>query len=180
MTVLGISLLESIWEEGVTDLESVVAALSHRLALYLHSDEGSGVKDSIEALFMLIRPHHNRLKYVNAGGSVRGFYLSHHQIVELPKSGPGLGHHILGTAQAWKEREIELGKGGRLILFSDGLCDQLGETGRKWPLKQLRELVLETATLPPDQALTYLKTEWSLHKGRMPQVDDVTVWIIDL
>jgi len=180
MTVLGISLLETIWEEGVTDLEGVAAALSHRLALYLHSDEGSGVKDGIEALFMLIRPHQNRLKYVNAGGSVRGFYLSHHQIVELTKSGPGLGHDILGTAQAWEEQEIELGKGGRLVLFSDGLRDQLGENGRKWPLKQLRELILETATLPPDQALTHLKTEWSLHKGRMPQVDDVTVWIIDL
>jgi len=180
MTVLGISLLESIWEEGVTDLEGVAAALSHRLALYLHSDESSGVKDGIEALFMLIRPHQNRLKYVNAGGSVRGFFLSHHQIVELTKSGPGLGHDIIGTAQAWEEREIELGKGGRLVLFSDGLRDQLGENGRKWPLKQLRELVLETATLPPDQALTHLKTEWSLHKGRMPQVDDVTVWIIDL
>jgi serine phosphatase RsbU (regulator of sigma subunit) len=180
MTVLGISLLESIWEEGVTDLKSVAAALSHKLALYLHSDEGSGVKDGIEALFMLIRPHQNRLRYVNAGGSVRGFFLSHHQIVELTKSGPGLGHDILGTAQAWEEREIELGKGGRLILFSDGLRDQLGENGRKWPLKQLRELILETATIPPDQALTHLKTEWSLHKGRMPQVDDVTVWIIDL
>jgi len=180
MTVLGISLLETIWEEGVTDLEGVAAALSHRLALYLHSEESSGVKDGIEALFMLIRPHQNRLKYVNAGGSVRGFFLSHHQIVELTKSGPGLGHDILGTAQAWEEREIELGKGGRLVLFSDGLRDQLGENGRKWPLKRLRELVLETATLPPEQALTYLKTEWSLHKGRMPQVDDVTVWIIDL
>ena len=101
MTVLGISLLESIWEEGVTDLKSVAAALSHKLALYLHSDEGSVVKDGIEALFMLIRPHHNRLKYVNAGGSVRGFYLSHYQIVELPKSGPGLGQEILGPAQAW-------------------------------------------------------------------------------
>jgi serine phosphatase RsbU (regulator of sigma subunit) len=180
MTVLGISLLETIWEEGVTDLEGVAAALSHRLALYLHSEESSGVKDGIEALFMLIRPHQNRLKYVNAGGSVRGFFLSHHQIIELTKSGPGLGHDILGTAQAWEEREIELGKGGRLILFSDGLRDQLGENGRKWSLKQLRELVLETASLPADQALTHLKTEWSLHKGRMPQVDDVTVWIVDL
>ncbi len=179
MTVLGISLLESIWEEGVTDLEGIAAILSHRLSLYLHSEESTGVKDGIEALFMRIQPQTRSLRYVNAGGSVRGFYVRNGQMVDLTRSGPGLGYDILGSPQVWKEEVVELDSEGRLILFSDGLRDQLGENGRKWPLKHLRELLLETSSLPPDQALTYLRTEWNLHKGQVPQVDDVTVWILD-
>jgi len=180
MTVLGISLLESIWEEGVTDMEGIAAMLSHRLSLYLHSEESTGVKDGIEALFVRIQPHTRLLRYVNAGGSVRGFYVSSGRIAELTRSGPGLGHDILGSPQVWKEEAVELGSEGRLILFSDGLRDQLSENGRKWPLKHLRELILETTSLPPDQALTYLRTEWNLHKGHMSQVDDVSVWILDI
>jgi len=164
----------------VTDLEGIAAMLSHRLSLYLHSEESTGVKDGIEALFIRIQPHTRLLRYVNAGGSVRGFYLSNGRIVELTRSGPGLGHDILGSPQVCKEEAVELGSEGRLILFSDGLRDQLSENGRKWPLKHLRELILETTSLPPDQALTYLRTAWNLHKGHMSQVDDVSVWILDI
>ncbi len=180
MTVLGISLLESLWEEGVTDLEGIAAILSHRLSLYLHSEEAGGVKDGIEALILLLNLPDHRLRYVNAGGSVRGFYLNQGNLIELTKSGPGLGHDILGAPMNWEVQEIDIAQGGRLVVFSDGLRDQLGENKRKWAIRHLRELILETATLPPDQALTYLKTEWSLHKGHMPQVDDVCVWIMDL
>jgi len=168
MTVLGLSLLESLWEEGVTDLEGLAAIFSHRLSLYLHSEEASGVKDGIEALFLIISPQDNRLRYVNAGGSVRGFYIHEGNLTELTRSGPGLGYDILGSAMTWEMHEIDISSGGRLVLFSDGLRDQLGENGRKWPLRRLREILSETATLPPDQALTYLKTEWSLHKGHIP------------
>ncbi len=180
MTVLGISLLESLWDEGVTDLEGLAAIFSHRLSLYLHSEETSGVKDGIEALFLIISPQENRLQYVNAGGSVKGFYIHQGNLTELSKSGPGLGYDILGASMTWATHEIDISSGGRLILFSDGLRDQLGENGRKWSLRRLREILLETATLPPDQALTYLKTEWSLHKGHIPQADDVSIWIMDL
>ena len=180
MTVLGISLLESLWEEGFTDLEGLAALFSHRLALYLHSEEIGGVKDGIEALFLIISHQDDRLRYVNAGGSVKGFYIHQGNLTELTKSGPGLGYDILGASMSWEAREIDISSGGRLVLISDGLRDQLGENGRKWPLRRLREILLETATLPPDQALTYLRTEWSLHKGHIPQVDDVSVWIIDL
>ena len=180
MTVLGISLLESLWDEGVTDLKELAASFSHRLSLYLHSEEEGGVKDGIEALFLLISPRQNRLRYVNAGGSVRGFYIHQGNLTELAASGPGLGYDILGTFMSWEEHEIDIASGGRLVLFSDGLRDQLGENGRKWPLRRLREILSETAPLSPEQALTHLKTQWSLHKGHTPQVDDVSVWIIDL
>ena len=180
MTALGVSLLESLWEEGVRDLTELAAIFSERLSLYLHSEEAGGVKDGIEALLLILSPQDNHLRYVNAGGSVRGFYISQSNLIELAKSGPGLGYDILGASMSWEAREVDISQGGRLVLVSDGLRDQLGENGRKWPLRQLRELLLETATLPLEQALTYLKTEWALHKGHVPQVDDVSVWIIDL
>ncbi len=179
MTVLAISLLERMLEtEGPFDLPQRLQALQAGFLHLLHAERQDGVQDGLEASFVQIDLAQRELVVVSAGHYA--WWLQKGALQALPPTGPGMGHTFRETPPTWSTRKIPFSDGGRLVLASDGVRDQLGPSHRKWGRKKWEEALLNTAALPPDQALQAIREAWESFRQTSPQIDDITVWILDL
>ena len=69
---------------------------------------------------------------------------------------------------------LELEKGDRLYLFTDGYADQFGgEKGKKFKYRQLEELLISSSLLPLNEQKNILDASFITWKGKLEQVDDV-------
>jgi serine phosphatase RsbU (regulator of sigma subunit)/Tfp pilus assembly protein PilF len=72
--------------------------------------------------------------------------------------------------------EINLQKGDIVYTLTDGFQDQFGgEKGKKYMIKNLRELILSNAHLPMHEQKQVLESTFNNWKGTNEQVDDVTI-----
>jgi len=79
------------------------------------------------------------------------------------------------------DHRLELDKGDKLYLFSDGYHDQFGGAdGKKLKKSGFKELLLSVAELPMDDQLKALSQFFESWKGTNDQVDDVCVIGIEL
>jgi len=72
--------------------------------------------------------------------------------------------------------EIDIQKGDLVYTLTDGFPDQFGgEKGKKYMIKNLRELIISIAHLPMHEQKQILEQTFNNWKGTNEQVDDVTV-----
>jgi serine phosphatase RsbU (regulator of sigma subunit) len=71
---------------------------------------------------------------------------------------------------------IELTQGDKFYLTTDGFPDQFGgEKGKKFKLKQLKELLVKNSHLGFDEQERVILSEFNTWKGPLAQIDDVTI-----
>jgi tetratricopeptide (TPR) repeat protein len=71
---------------------------------------------------------------------------------------------------------FDMKEGAVFYLITDGYADQFGgEKGKKFKLKQLQEVLINTSTLTAKQQLDELTKTFDDWKGDLEQVDDVTI-----
>jgi serine phosphatase RsbU (regulator of sigma subunit) len=81
----------------------------------------------------------------------------------------------------FSSKEIQLIKGDRVILFSDGYADQLGGVkDKKLKKSQLLNFILQSAHLSLTDQNEYLKKKFFDWKGDQSQVDDVCLLLIEI
>lgn len=179
MSVLAISLLERMLEaERPFDLSQRLHALQAGFLHILHAERQDSVQDGMEASFAQIDLAHEELVLVNAGHYA--WWLQNGSLHTVPPTGPGIGQALRDIPPVWSAKKISLAGGGRLVLASDGVRDQLGPSYRKWGRKKWEETLLSTAHLPPDQALQAIQQAWEAFRQGSRQIDDIAVWILDL
>lgn len=179
MTVLSIALLERALEnEGPLHLPQLAQYLHESYLRFLHAEREHGVYDGMEGTFVLIDLRSQQLSLVGAG-SPAWWIPPEGELQELPDSGPGLGD-VRFAAQnlSWKVHTLPLA--GRLVLASDGARDQMSPARKKWGRKAWKTVLQTTAPLPPEAALQKIQSEWEAFRNSFPQLDDVTVWLLDL
>jgi len=71
---------------------------------------------------------------------------------------------------------IELKKGDKIYMTSDGYQDQFGgESDKKFMAKRLKSLLEETSDQPMDRQAKVIGERFLAWKGKSPQTDDVVV-----
>jgi serine phosphatase RsbU (regulator of sigma subunit) len=81
----------------------------------------------------------------------------------------------LSIANNLTTHDITLKKGQRLIVYTDGLKDQLGGSSNKtWGKVRLLESVMLAARLPFDEFVQAIKNDFSAWKAANAQTDDIT------
>jgi serine phosphatase RsbU (regulator of sigma subunit)/tetratricopeptide (TPR) repeat protein len=77
--------------------------------------------------------------------------------------------------------EVEIKKGDKIYLFSDGFIDQFGgPKGKKFKYKQLQELLQEASKLILTEQKKYIENIFESWKGGLEQLDDVTLICVSL
>lgn len=70
--------------------------------------------------------------------------------------------------------ELQLTKGDLIYMFSDGYPDQFGGPhGKKFKMVRLRNLLKDICEKPMEEQYNYVKSNFELWRGELPQVDDV-------
>jgi len=142
------------------------------ISVLLHKDE-SGVKDGLDIILIKIDKDKRKVKYAGANNPL---YLYKTGELEMLRTDPfGIGYES-DYLDSFKTRTLDISKGERLFLSSDGYQDQFGGLKNK-KLKRggFKKILNSTSILPiEDQAnrLEIFIDEWM---GANEQVDDIVL-----
>jgi hypothetical protein len=190
MSMLGVSFLNDIvHKEQVTSAsdvlnhlrESVIAALKQK-------GEGGEQKDGMDMGLCVINTETKQMQF--AGGynpcwvvpnpkfpSPRILDTNEEEeggVIQLkPDKMPIAIHKHM---ESYTNHNVQLYPGDQIYLMSDGFQDQFGgPQGKKFMVKNLRELVVASANLPMGQQREVLEKTLEEWKSGAEQVDDVTI-----
>jgi serine phosphatase RsbU (regulator of sigma subunit) len=94
---------------------------------------------------------------------------------------PGVGYRSTSVDFAWTEQTLPMGEGLRLVLATDGVCDQIGEDkGMAFGWTRFREALAEVAADPAERMAAKAREALVQWQGAEARRDDVTVLAIDL
>jgi serine phosphatase RsbU (regulator of sigma subunit) len=194
MSMLGVSFLNNIvHKEHITSAAEILNHLRESIidALKQHGD-GSEQKDGMDMGLCVIDTKTLQMQF--AGGynpcwvipssehsglrivepkSVDTSSLENSVIQLKPDKMPIAIHkHMESYTNHW----IQLYPGDRIYLLSDGFQDQFGgDSGKKFMVKNLRELIVANANLPMEEQQARLNAALDEWMGSNEQVDDITI-----
>lgn len=90
-----------------------------------------------------------------------------------------IGYHP--NATSFDELELQLEKGDKVYLFSDGYPDQFGgEKSKKMMYKPFKQMLLSYSAYSFQEQLKNLRSSFEMWKGDMDQTDDVCVMGVEI
>jgi serine phosphatase RsbU (regulator of sigma subunit) len=173
MSILNISSLEN----AVKEENEPAAILNHtrRNIIERLKKDGSaeGGKDGMDASLIIFDKHKKKLYLAAANNPV--WIVRGTQTIDIKPDKMPVGKHDKENV-SFNQHEIELQKGDVVYTLTDGFPDQFGgKKGKKFMIRNLRELLLANAHLPMDQQKKLLQTTFTNWVGALEQVDDVTI-----
>lgn len=168
MSLLSIgSLSEAISEKNITEPNEVFEYVRKRL---IESMEGQ--RDGFDGVLLCFDESKNKIVYASAHNGpvlVRDGIIKELDADKMPV---GMGVRD----EPFKKYSIDVQKGDRLYLYTDGFADQFGgPKKKKFKYKQLNEILLLNCMKPMSEQREILKETFNSWKGELEQVDDVCI-----
>ena len=143
----------------------------HRLLLEL------GQPDMFVTVFYgIVDGPHQRMTYVRAGHDMP-ILLRNDQAFALGGEGTFLGFPDLDELHL-SEEQIELKTGDRLVLYTDGLIDNLSTQQKRFGLERLRSDLRAHASLPPGGLCDAIFDALTAYQEDADQYDDMAILVI--
>ncbi len=173
MTVFAYNLLSrAVNEKGMDSPAAILNFISSEIREMLWERyEGGNLRDGMDLALCMLDRENRTLKYSGAynqlclltEGEMQEFKADKHPIGEPFEEG-----------ETYTEYSIQLEKGSRMYLFTDGLPDQFGgEKDKKFSSKRLKNLLLEISELPMQDQRKHVAETFEAWKGSREQIDDV-------
>ncbi|MBL7964173.1 MAG: SpoIIE family protein phosphatase [Flavobacteriales bacterium] len=173
LSLIGASLFEeTVLQKGLVRPAAVLNELRNGMvqALNRQADEAA-TRDGMNVCLVSIDPDALLLEHAGAHGPL--YVVRSGELIEVKGDRMPIGMHE-GAQGPFTGARLQLQRGDRIYLFSDGLQDQFGGAlGRKLKSSGLRQWLLETATLTMDEQHQAISDRFRLWKGTHEQVDDV-------
>jgi serine phosphatase RsbU (regulator of sigma subunit) len=186
MSMLGISFLrEIITKEHLDEPSEILNKLRNEIIVALNqkgvqSDQKDGMDISLFSLDILPQENNSDESYefLWAGANNPCWIVKKSNFEELlPDKMPvGIHDHM----DKFKTNKVQLKKGDKIYLFTDGYRDQFGgPSSKKFMSKQLRELIIENSSKRMEKQKEILEQkieEWRTGFGiKHEQTDDITI-----
>jgi len=123
---------------------------------------------------LLWEPRTLRLTVANAGGEAPVVY-RRGELITLPGTGVPVG---LLDAREYEESAFDMEPGDAVLLYSDGIVDQVNEQHEDFAHIRVRQFLEKHGTLAPRAAVDALIAELDQFRGAMPLTDDQTAVIL--
>ena len=131
-----------------------------------------GVKDGMDISLCAFNLKDNLVAYSGAINSL--YHIRKDQLNEIKGDKQPIGQYA--EIKPFTQHEIQLEKGDKVYLFTDGYPDQFGgEKGKKFMYKRFRELLLKVSSKNIDAQEQELEQELMGWKRDLEQVDDICV-----
>jgi ligand-binding sensor domain-containing protein/serine phosphatase RsbU (regulator of sigma subunit) len=197
MSMLGIAFLkEIVQKEYMTQPAVILRRLRKEIVKSLKQREDPNQKDGMDISLCTINLETLELQFAGANNplyivkSAIGHWplavdqgipeansqqpMANSQLIELKGDKMPIGIHE--RMDNFTLHTHQLQKGDCIYLFSDGMADQFGgPAGKKFKYKALKETILSGAWQPADRQKRMIELNFDEWKGRLEQVDDVTL-----
>ncbi|MBP7582672.1 MAG: PAS domain S-box protein [Spirochaetes bacterium] len=159
--------------------------ISHRASsngvLYRLNDlirRSTVLNNYVTAFFCSLDTENNVLKYCSAGHTPPLLYRrKKDEFIELTTKGKPLGWI---EDPAYEEKELALGPGDRLVLYTDGITECANRGKELFGDERLMELIRANASLGPEQFAAMLIAALKAFSGAGTFDDDVTLVVFDV
>jgi serine phosphatase RsbU (regulator of sigma subunit) len=164
---------KAVLEKNITLPGEILDAANQSLTQSLHQSYNEAqIKDGMDVALLSISKKTGEIHYAGANNPV--YILSDGKITVIKANKFPVGAFIEENIQNFTTHKLNVKKGDRIYLFSDGFADQFGgPKGKKYKYKQLQEKLIASSHLNfPDQK-NFMLNDFLTWKGNLEQVDDV-------
>ncbi len=171
MSMIGISLLNRIRDNGIVEPSKILSALHKEIHESLKQGSDSQVLDGMDIAIVLYEPHLGKITFASA---MRPIYLIRdNQIIVYKGDKKGIGGR--DPERYFSSHEIFLEDCYIFYLFSDVYADQFDINGQKYQLGRFRNKLLAIHQEPLASQKQILKNEIINWMGNAEQVDYIMV-----
>jgi ligand-binding sensor domain-containing protein/serine phosphatase RsbU (regulator of sigma subunit) len=175
MSMIGNTLLnEIVNEKEVLRPDLILGQLRENIIKTLKQTGAEGEnKDGMDiALCVLDRPG-MLLEFAGANNPL--YLVSGSELTEVKGDKQPIGVYQ-GETKPFTNHRLEIKKGDRIYLASDGYADQFGgPSGKKFKYRQMKELILSLRSLPMKEQKEALDRAIESWRGGLDQIDDILV-----
>jgi serine phosphatase RsbU (regulator of sigma subunit) len=175
MSMIGNLLLNSIVQngQGCKTPSEILLELHRSVVRTLKQDaEGNKAADGMDAA--LCRIDFNSGELIFSGAHLPLFLLKNGELEVFKGDKFPVGGMQYRNRNTYVDHSIQLHKGDRVFVFSDGIIDQVGgPENMKWMSSSLKEFILANATLNMEELKAEVHRVFEEYKGANKQVDDV-------
>lgn len=175
MSMLGISMLNEIMAmETIENAAQILDILRNKVKRNLHQTSVSeSNSDGMDLAMILLDRENLTLHFAGANNPL--LIVREGEMISYEGDRMPIGVHIYDE-ESFKNQIIEIQKGDKLYMFSDGYVDQFGgNRGRKLMSKNFKNLLLETSQFPLKEQREKLEQFFEKWRGDHKQIDDIVV-----
>lgn len=175
MSMIGNTLLNKIViERKISKASEILKELDKEVRRALKQYSQESTKDGMDVALVCVDDARQELTYC---GALRPLlHIRNKQLTVYAPNKHSIGGFNYGKTREFEETLIPMQKNDMLYLFSDGYADQFGGAqGKKFMLKNFKELLLQIADKDLHEQETIINTTYNTWKGTQEQVDDVLV-----
>ncbi len=177
MSIVNFNLLnKSVLEQNLSRPCRILDEVNKWLTISLHqSFNQSAVRDGMDIALCALNKKTGHLQFA---GAFNGGYIFKEDgtFTELVGDKMPVGAFIEDKIQSFSQTEVQMHKGDRLFIFSDGYADQFGgPKGKKMKYKKLQQYIKESLHMSMNEQKKYLDDRFNEWRGNYEQVDDVLI-----
>ena len=181
MSIIGNNLIEkAIVEKRIEKPSDVLKFMSDGINEKLGMTSGnSNVKDGMDMTLVCIDRSTNKLWFSGARNPM--YFLRNGTLEEIKATKLSVGYNSKKTEAKFEHKEMDLKKGDRLYMFSDGFADQKGgPKGKKFYYKPFRQILESSGVEPMKFQRDLLESTIVNWMDGKEQLDDILVLGIEI
>ena len=177
LSMLGISALNDILQNAPDDDAFSVSDVLEKMRQFILSAfdgrNGLDIYDGMDMTICALDTRTNDLHF--AAGNQSAFIWSKDSLKRLKGDKMPIGRYIR-EAVHFSEQTLSLHSGDMVFMFTDGIIDQLGGPESKKFLMRNLSLTLESiGAMPSFRQKLEIEATLDIWRGKIPQIDDITV-----
>jgi serine phosphatase RsbU (regulator of sigma subunit) len=172
MSMIGFNLLDEITNKGITRPDLILEEL-HRGVRFTLKQRETNNQDGMDMALCVINKEEKIIEFAGAKNPL--IYINNGNVEQIKGDKNGIGGK--NDEHKFTLHKIDVKGPTWFYLFSDGYIDQFGgENGRKFMIKNFREMLVEIHKLPMEKQKEHLDNELKKWMGtKYNQIDDVLV-----
>lgn len=173
MSLLNVTSLEKAIETHTQPSEILNATRKIIIERLKKDGSAEGGKDGMDASLTVY--DFKNMKLIIAAANNPVWIVRGTETIEVKPDKMPVGKHDKDTI-SFAQQEVDLQTGDVVYTLTDGFPDQFGgEKGKKFMIKNLRELLAANTRLPMHEQKKLLEKIFADWKGNLEQVDDITI-----
>nr|WP_294860710.1 tetratricopeptide repeat protein [uncultured Fluviicola sp.] len=142
-------------------------------------EEDIDISDGMDISLCSWNKSTNAITWAGANNPLWIWKKESNEIVEIKPNKQPIGKHF--DMQPFNSHQVELEKGDRIYLITDGYADQFGgPESKKFKAKNLKNLLVQISNEKIHQQIDILKSTFFNWKGELEQIDDVCIMGIEM
>ena len=179
MSLVGANGLNSaVTEHKLADPGKVLDDLNKYASEALNKSNDDSVRDGMDITLCALNRKEMKLRFA---GAYNPLYLIRDNELEIIKTSKFAIGSFKPGEQNFETFEIDIQKGDKIYIFSDGYPDQFGgEKGKKFMYRRFKELLLSTINESMEDQKKLLDQRIESWRGNHEQVDDILVFGVEV